>query len=172
MIQISYTGSIAILTQAVAAANSLFQDDRFYDAIAAYDKFDYANVTPAEVARLIRDSALEMTIALYKPWNPFSKAVAYDDPLHPTIIHLNARKMHRDIGSHCNTLVHECVHAVDTQYPETDFGHGNNSPVHKENTAPYWIGQLAEQMISGTLQPLMAYASITEAEPATESDAA
>jgi hypothetical protein len=45
-----------------------------------------------------------------------------------------------------NTIVHEFVHNVDMfddGRPGIGMGHGSNSSVGKQDSAPYWIGGLA-----------------------------
>ena len=45
-----------------------------------------------------------------------------------------------------NTIVHECVHLADNNdNGKTNFGHGDNKSKGKKNSAPDWIGTLAEQ---------------------------
>jgi hypothetical protein len=38
-----------------------------------------------------------------------------------------------------NTALHECSHLA-------GYTHGDNSPVGKENSVPYWVGSKAEEV--------------------------
>jgi len=146
MVSISYHGTSLILIDPLFRTNILLEEDSFYKAISRHGAFDMANVDGPTIARLLKESTLRMTIDTYL-W-PFTKTCGYYDPKEPSIIYLNQWHFNRSIPSFCNTLVHKIVQAVNADNPQYEFGHGNNSPDGKENTAPYWIGNLAEKIIS------------------------
>ena len=152
MIRVHYSGNRANVTDAVTVANAILADPQFYDAILLHQSFTLTNATPAEVAEVLRncDSALE--VRLYKPANPFSRAYGKELPSFPDLVFLNTRKLNRSTPSIVGTIVHEAVHAADA-VSDVDFSHGDNSPRGKQNTAPYWIGNLAVAMAKGGASP-------------------
>lgn len=147
-IDISGIGNFNTVKEAVMMANEILRDDSFYERIALHPYFDHANVSPATVARLMRESAFSMSVDLYYALSPIQNIDGFDDKDNPFIIHMNVWKIDRSPESMCNTLIHACVHAVNAYYDEYDFSHGDNTYTGKENTAPYWIGALAQQMAS------------------------
>jgi hypothetical protein len=149
-IHISYDGArnMRPVQKGVAIANDLLRNDDFYRRIMQLPPFDMANVTPDVVAGLMRHSRFTMSVTLYYALSPLKNYDGYDDLNDPSIIHLNAWKTDRSPASICNTIIHSCVHAVNALYRQYSFGHGDMSCIGKENTAPYRIGALAEQMAS------------------------
>lgn len=148
MITIIYSGTNISVTKAAQKANELLQDNNFFQQIATHGKFDMSSATSTEVADVLKNAKFQMMIELYYPPNPLSKALAYDDPIHPLTIHLNARRLNRSIASICATIIHESVHAADAMESSFHFGHGDNSSNGKGNTAPYWIDNLAYSIVS------------------------
>lgn len=148
MIQIQYKGLDQNVKTAVDQVNNLLSYNGFYDSIRRHRKFDMANVPPSWIADLLQSSDIKMSIDFYYSVNPFSNALSYDDVKSPGVIRLNKWNMGKPIGSICNALMHQCVHAVNAQYPQYTFGHGNGMPGDSVgNTAPYWIANLAQQII-------------------------
>ncbi len=148
MIMIVYKGINETVRSAVTCTNNLFTYPPFIRAIGKNTKFDMANITPQKIADMIQETDLQLSIDLYMPL-PFAKdAYTYDDPLNPAMIHMNKRTLNRPVHSLCNTLVHQCVHALNAAHPDCYFGHGDNNPDGKDNTAPYWIANLAQKMIA------------------------
>lgn len=134
--------------EAVMLANELLGKKEFYDRIAAHNAYAMANVSPAGISELMRTTRLKMTVDLYYAMNSTLNIDGYDDTEHPFTIHLNIWKIDRSPASICNTIIHACVHAVNAQHPEHYFGHGDHTVAGKDNTAPYRIGALAQQMVS------------------------
>lgn len=147
MIRIKNSGQNTAVRQAVARVNALFLDVHFYEAICRQEQFDMCDISPARLAGLIRSTRMDMKVDFYYSVFPFSKAVTYDDPENPQTIWLNKWNLDRSAASIANTLMHQCIHAVNTRYPELYFGHGDNNSYQKEDTAPYWIASLAQRMI-------------------------
>ena len=147
-IRIDYQGMRPYLQEAVVIVNSLLRSEEFYDNIAAWHGFDLADTDPKHIAKLIRDANIDMCVDLYYAMSPFKNIDGYDDLENPSTIHVNIWKLDRPIASLCNTLVHGCVHAVNAHNDNYYFGHGNMYSKGKENTAPYWIGAMAQRMIS------------------------
>ncbi len=82
----------------------------------------------------------------YKPW----KFIKTDKK----IIHLNGYKLDRAVPSLVGTLAHELVHVADS-LSSYSFGHGNNKPEGKQNTAPYWVGTCAKKLCDKRLNKML-----------------
>jgi hypothetical protein len=134
--------------EAVLLANELLQSEAFYKKIAAHSHFDLADIDTETIAGMLRETQLKMSVALYYAFNSQTNIDGYDDPESPCQIHLNIWKINRSPASICNSIIHACVHAVNEYNKYFTFGHGDGSLHGKENTAPYWIGALAQQMVS------------------------
>lgn len=111
--------------------------------------FDMSNIDKRTVAREIISfiQAKDIYVKEYRSKNPWSRALGYFSRFKPNDVNLNNRRLNRSIGSIANTIVHEIVHMTDNYVEEYVFFHGNNNPVGKENTAPYWIGNKIEAII-------------------------
>lgn len=158
MIRICYSGSNDMIGAAILHVNKLFTHIPFLDAIYNLKKFDMATITPQQVTDLICNTDLQLTVDTYWPLHFSSKADTYDDKLNPSVIHLNRLNLNRPVHYICNTLVHQSVHALNACYPSFYFGHGNNNPEGKENTAPFRIAGLAQQIIAKdekAVQPML-----------------
>lgn len=145
--KIIYPGAISVLHDAVAAANKLLVDPAFYDAIAQKPSFAASGATGAQVAASMQRCDLALTVKTYK--NPLSRALGYENPHDPTSIFINiaGNKLSRSVGSIAATFIHEAVHAADADDESIEYAHRGNRPAGNEDTAPYWIGDLAARMI-------------------------
>ncbi len=157
--KIIYPGSIGILQDAAEAANALLANPAFYEKIKDKTSFDFSNATGAQVAASMQRCPLELTVKTYK--RIFSRALGYELPEDPTSIFINiaGNKLNRSLGSIAATFIHEAVHAADSDDAGLDYGHHGNLAAGNEGTAPYWIGDLAEQMIDHPQQPVTAVMS-------------
>jgi hypothetical protein len=138
---------------AVQMANSVLANEDFYKRIRQVTKFDLSTSTPAIIADLINNSHLDFKVELFYPsgWRAikYRKTFAYTDGNYPNTLFLNLRKLDREIEDKAATIIHESIHALDDECVEYTFGHGNNSSRGKDNTEPYWIGNLAYQILKG-----------------------
>lgn len=55
--------------------------------------------------------------------------------------------MVQEVKAVANTLIHELIHSLDRKIEDARFGHGGNSSEGKDDSAPNWIGDLAQQML-------------------------
>jgi hypothetical protein len=141
----------ANLKQAVAITNELLEGKRgFFDEVRQIKAFDFSKnvatqkpVTGEEVVTQLAQK-VDVTVQKWTPWYIFSKAYATTVP--GTVIYLNARKLDRSVSSLVSTLTHEAVHIADNDPKTRFFGHGNNSPKGKDNTAPYKLDAIAERI--------------------------
>ena len=122
----------------------------FLDKIEAKKSFDMTTVEASHICDAILDFRVKgytMKVNIYKAKNPWSKVYGYYTPSKPFEININSRKLAgRSTKSVVATLVHELIHAIDGLDLVNSFGHGSNSSVNKDDTAPYWIGTLASTM--------------------------
>ncbi len=146
---IIFSGTHPAVRAAVERTNTLLRDPDLYARIRRHPAFEMSTATPAQIADLMERSECSVNVVLYRSKWPWSKALAFEDDRFPNTVFLNERRLNRSLGSICATLIHECVHALDSTAADLRFGHGNNDPNGKENTAPYWIGDLAEEMVDG-----------------------
>lgn len=147
MIKIVYPGNIAILKQAAQKANDLLGNQAFYDAIAQKTGFYFSKATGAQVAGSLQQCNPTLTVKTFKKL--FTRELGYEAPNDPTSIHINVAgdKLRRSLGSIAGTFIHEAVHAADADDEALDFHHKGNKSAGNHDTAPYWIGNLAVQMI-------------------------
>jgi hypothetical protein len=153
MIKVECEGHWQIVVEATARASQLLGDPAFYARIREHPRFDYTDVSPRDIAQLMEQAAITLRVQTYKSFNPLSRVLGYEDARYPNDVFLNTRRFDRSMASIVGTILHEAVHAVDALSP-LDFGHGGNSAAGKDNSAPYWIGNLAISMVSG--EPLAA----------------
>lgn len=93
----------------------------------------------------------------------YRKTFAYTDGRFPNTLFLNFKKLDREIEDIAATIIHESIHALDDAEATYTFGHGNNSSAGKDNTAPYWIGNLAYRILKNNQNaPLLAFDQIEE----------
>lgn len=153
MMTIKYDGSIPILIQGVAEANKLLNDDAFYNAIAQKTSFYNSTASGAQVATSLKKCSLQLTVKTFK--KIWTRELGFENPNDPTSIHINVaeKKLNRSLGSIAGTFIHEAVHAADADDDQLDYQHDGNSARGNEDTAPYWIGDLAVQLIDTPAQP-------------------
>lgn len=149
MIKVTFNGTHAGVQSAVETSNQLLRDKTFFDRIRQKDRFDLSNTSPQVIADLMENANGIVTVTLYASVSPFSRALAYEDSRYPGTVFLNTRRLNRSVASICASIIHECVHSVDGSQTQYSFGHGDNSSTGKANTAPYWIDNLAYEMIRG-----------------------
>lgn len=152
MNKINYSGNSESIRKAVDDANYILNDEEFLVAITKKRSFDNTKVSGVIVSMLIRISNIKAEIGLYKPLPipPWNRANAYTEPNSPTTIFLNKRKLrNQSVESIASTIIHEYVHLIDFATEKYDLGHGSYSITGKANTIPYWIDQLAYEMLIG-----------------------
>lgn len=148
MVTILYNGANDAIRAAVTYVNNLFIYTPFLDAIYTNKHFDMADIPPKKIVDMIDNTDLQLSVNLYWPLPNINTAYAYDDPQNPLAIHMNKMALNRPVHSLCNTMVHQCVHALNIQNPSCYFGHGDNNPTGKNNTAPFWIAGLAQKFVA------------------------
>ncbi len=146
MITINYSGKLEKVQAASTCANSLLKDPEFFNAIKTKNRFEMADITPSRIADLMYHSDLSMRIVMYIA-SP--RVHSYDDCHNPDLIFINVFRGDWTISGIVNTIIHQTVHAVNDLHREFSFSHGDRNILGKENTAPYWIANCAEEMLTG-----------------------
>lgn len=143
------------IPEAVKQANLLLKGTELYEQIALRKKaFDYsspADLAPSMVAETLRSFTKTFQVVPETLGSTTTGAYTCNVTMRETL-YVSNRPYHTDnsVGAIAGTLIHECIHALDCFSPEIRLGHGDNSSVGKENSAPYWIGNLAANLINGT----------------------
>lgn len=152
--KVKYNGNHEKVKDCVEFINDLFKVELFYISILNKNEpFTHTEYEPSRISHIMKSDDNEIIIKLYKSKNPFTKANAYVSPKHKNTLFLNTRKLWRKRNQLIDTIVHECVHVVDfSENGQIDFGHGDNYSKGKENSAPYWIGNLAKQLYLDSLE--------------------
>lgn len=153
--KIEFNDDQHVVQEAVQLSNALLTNQKFYDAIAEHSNFDLTsdNVNPRIIADLLKNSLLVFSVEIFYPSKlqsifKYRKTLAFTDARYPNSLFLNFKKLNREVAEIAATILHEAIHALDHEQKTYTFGHGNNSPIGKQNTAPYWIGNLAYRMLS------------------------
>ena len=150
-----YNGKDMKYIEATRLANMLLDNERFYMYIKSAKPFDMSDVTNEKLARLIKaDKHFQIQVkVVYKWWNPywrFKRVHGMFSSNKPNEFEVNGY-IKKTVPQIVGTMHHESIHVLDHKYMQYSFGHGSNSPVGKENTAPYFIGKLAKKLAESIL---------------------
>ncbi len=151
--QVIYSGKDNGLKKAAAFVNELITDGDLWDRIIAHGKFDRALIDPNTIVDRLKAGPTELHVQdlkapRWKRWTIYRRTVAVVDPTHPARFSYHRKFRRNSVGQKVNTILHEYVHIVDNSDADEgeQMGHGDNSSVGKENTAPYWIGSEAQRI--------------------------
>lgn len=146
--KVTYEGKRNQIILAVEDANEILNSQIFYDLIDKHPGFSCSKKSPKEISELLKDSQMEIEVKLYKPKWKWSKVLGYFVKGYPNTVFLNVRKIYRDTNSITNTIIHECIHALDNNVNNSIIEFGHNCG-YFDNTAPYEIDNIAEKIIDG-----------------------
>ena len=139
---IFYSGKDERIKRALSGIDQMFKRGVIRKLIYTKDKFEGSNCTPQILAGLVESFYTNSNVIIeeYKtPWWKRSNVLAYTTDSRR--IFINTRNLDRSDASIAGTIAHELIHCVDNQDIKYYFGHGDNSPINKGQTAPYWIGK-------------------------------
>lgn len=145
---INYNGKIKRISRAVDVCNMLLTDKRSYQSIINVKNYDMATCGSGWIAHFIKLAfeSGQIQVKVYYPKWRWSKAIGYYTSVRPNDININGYMIkNRTVEQYVETIIHELTHLADGQTVES-FGHGNNSPIGKENTAPWKIGKMFRMM--------------------------
>jgi len=129
------------MVHAIKWANNLLKPSSkmILDILQKTD-WKYNSGSPSDIILRLLAEREPVNVYTYRPWNPFSKAIAYTDG---KAIHFNIKK----IGDLSETemvgcLLHEYAHIC-------GFNHGNNFPSEDKNnfSVPYYLSQNVKKWI-------------------------
>ena len=137
---------------AIEEANKLLRNEDFLKQIYLVDDFEYTYVNGEYIANALKDFAsgkqsLILYVYTYRSKNPWSRVLGYFIPSKPNNTYINSRKLNRSMGSIVATIIHELIHMIDNFDNNASYGHGDNSPVGKQYSVPYWVDNLAQSFI-------------------------
>jgi hypothetical protein len=116
-------------------ANDFFRIVLFKPSILGREKFDFNELNFEDIMERLRVQKF-MKLRTFTPDPENMNVVAFHKE---GAAFINSYKMERNECSMINTLVHEYTHYL-------GFGHGDNSPVGKENSIPYYFGNRAQEL--------------------------
>ncbi len=131
----------------IEKANKVLSNPEFYMKIRSKSGFDMSTASGADIADTMKLMVGIKTLTVKTYYKRYSRANAYFEPWNPSYIYINTAKTNRSDGSGAATVVHEWVHMVDKFDGIHSYGHGDNSSKGKQNTAPYWIDNVAQAII-------------------------
>ena len=144
MVKLLYKGNIKRIKAASEIANKILSSSEFYSRIRDIDKFDQTSLSGSDIAGLMENAGHTVTVTgALKPIANASTETS--DEIKVSVFRFGWR-----LKTGVNTLVHETVHAIDLLNSKTDFTHStnDNSDGRHNNTAPWVIGKIAEDMCS------------------------
>jgi hypothetical protein len=152
MINFVYDGNISLLRIASAKTEEIMNSEKFLSRLNSIPNFamSYKNkhlpVTGSDIVQMLKVTHYAFRILTYKGWF-WSRVNAYTTGNNPKDIYVNTRHLEREVSSICATIAHESVHLLDFASPWI-FGHSGNSPKGKQETAPWVVGTLVEQILT------------------------
>jgi hypothetical protein len=154
-ITIVYNGTRPRLVEAVGNAGVILNSGNLHTTILNRKKNFYnTKRTCREIADLV--AACNATITLREFTRPAQNGwitTAYVEADDRDVIHYNTEVMGYSVKSQTNTLVHEAIHVIDAFHDRIssfDFTHNGNdstNPPQNVDSAPYWIGNRAEELV-------------------------
>ena len=154
-ISFNYGGSKKLLIEAIGNATTILASGNLVTVIQSRESNFYnTNRTCDEIAQLITSCNATVTLQEFtKPGQNGWITTAYVLPEDRDVIHYNTEIMSWSAKSQTNTLVHEAIHVIDAfhdQITSFDFTHDGNDPTdpaENVDSAPYWIGNRAEELV-------------------------
>lgn len=140
-------------------ATELFSEmvclDAFWNGIPNDKKFTHTDLDTPLIKETMEVGLFgyDLKISFYRSSWFFRNVVGHVKNGKPFTIFINTRhkdfkklkgeSLEDDIRDKIETIAHEIVHLIDMRAMFGGFGHGDNSPVGKENSFPYWFGRYA-----------------------------
>lgn len=131
-----HKSSLAWVQRTSVIADCVLSSKEFESAMKLVSSFDMSDDTGEQVLKKMK--SVKAVLSTYRTKNPLSKAIAYRNK-GKNVVYFNTRRNPRAMGKMVNTSCHELSHVA-------DYGHGNNSSRGKENTVPYKVGKICENV--------------------------
>lgn len=141
--------------EAVAQANALLSGDELYDVITArqktFDKSTPVGLLPSVVSTAFRNLTETFNVVMHR-FRDEDTTGGYTCSRDATVrrrLRLSNRPNHVDnsLPVMVNTLIHESIHALDCFTSAFFIGHDRTGRANNLDTAPYWIGDAAGDII-------------------------
>lgn len=116
-------------------ANDFFRLVLFKGDVIRKKEFDFTTDTLEEILQRLKNQ-VRLKVRTFEPNSDQMVTVAFH---RGGTAYFNKHKLERKTCSMINTLVHEYMHFV-------GYSHGDNSPVGKENSVPYYFGNRAQEL--------------------------
>lgn len=116
-------------------ANDFFRMLLFKGDIVKREHFDFTDDTIPQILKRFREN-VSLEVGTFEPSSKQMVTIAFHQN---GKAYFNKYKLERGTCSMINTLVHEYMHFV-------GYSHGDNSPVGKENSVPYYFGKRAQEL--------------------------
>lgn len=123
------------LDQFMPRANDFFRMVLFKGDIIKRKNYDFTDDELPEILRRLQEK-VRLKVSTFEPSQKQMVTIAYHKG---GTAYFNELKLERSACSLINTLVHEYMHFV-------GYSHGDNSPVGKENSVPYYFGNRAQEL--------------------------
>ena len=152
-----YDGNFPNLRTACGKAVTIVQGDVIWKRALTRDKnFFNATIPSKDIVRFLQECEATITVRDWEAGPDWGKTTAVVNTGMRNIIRCNNKFNKRPIPSLVNTLVHEFVHVVDyfhdgkmTPSQYTHRGQYSHKPPENQDSAPYWLGNLAEAISRG-----------------------
>jgi hypothetical protein len=123
------------LDRSMPRANDFFRIVLFKGDIMKKKDFDFTTDSMEQILKRLEDK-IRLRVSTFQPNENQMVTVAFHQG---GTAYFNEHKLERTTCSMINTLVHEYMHFV-------GYSHGDNSPVGKENSVPYYFGNRAQEL--------------------------
>ena len=127
----------------------IINSEKFEKELRSMGDFDFSSdsdgrVNGAEVWLSFVKCRWDARVRFYKPWWPWSKVNGYYNPSKGLkYIFINSRRFYKRSERSCaETILHEVIHLIDYADKTRFFGHGDNSPIGKSESAPWKISEI------------------------------
>lgn len=149
-IKFIYNGENGKINDAIAIVKKVVMEDKnlknaFFAKICDAKDFTYTYETSQDISEWLFTNELELSVRGYEGGST-TPTLAYVNSAYPNTIFINTSKLNRRASEIANTLIHETIHSLDRKLTNASFGHGDNSAAGKEDSAPYWIGRLVQNI--------------------------
>lgn len=143
MERIVCTSGLTSIKRIVDKTNRILDMDIFYINLKKILSFDYSDINGEVLGDIVRNPLIVAQVKFYRGWF-WSRVNAYTNGTE--YMYLNTRKLARSDASIANTIVHEYIHILDSYNEQYSFGHGSNNRSGKDNSAPYKVGDMFEDL--------------------------
>lgn len=123
------------LDRLMPRANDFFRMVLFKGDIIKKKNFDYTDDSLENILQRLQEK-IRLKVTTFHPNERQMVTIAYHKG---GVAYFNKHKLERKECSTINTLVHEYMHFV-------GYSHGDNSPVGKEDSVPYYFGNRAQEL--------------------------